>query len=223
MTDRDDRPPRYESLELVVPGPTERRRPPVAPVGRPEAIALGALSFAVIFVLIVGVLLGYYAAGYYANTPAATPSGSGRSAVAAPTGEAPTSARAADSEGGAWLPLTTSTSGSRPSAAFVSPSRDLRGLATWYDVAAGHAAAGPALRAWLGPSWRGETVRVCRGGCVLVELTDWCACAPRGGTPTLIDLSRADFAVLATPSAGVARVTIETAGAIALPATDTIR
>jgi rare lipoprotein A (peptidoglycan hydrolase) len=87
----------------------------------------------------------------------------------------------------------------------------LRGLASWYDAPAGGAAAGPDLRAALGPGWRGQSVVVTRsdeGAAVVVRLTDWCACGDRGGVPTLIDLPRADFAVLALPSAGIVRVTV---------------
>lgn len=91
----------------------------------------------------------------------------------------------------------------------------LSGFATWYDVASGHAAAGPALRTG---DWRGRVVTVCAGECVTVRLTDWCACSPRHGVPTLIDLARADFARLAPPSQGLVRVTV---GPGVAPATDT--
>jgi hypothetical protein len=100
----------------------------------------------------------------------------------------------------------------------------LAGWATWYEVAAWHGAAGPELRRALGPGWRGQRVRVCaHGRCVTTALTDWCACGDRHGIPTLIDLARADFARLASPSAGVVLVTIARVGAGAplhLPATD---
>jgi hypothetical protein len=97
----------------------------------------------------------------------------------------------------------------------------LSGYATWYDVAPGNAAAGPALRSWLGSGWRGTTVKVCHNGCILTVLSDWCACGPRSGRPTLLDMSRSDFAVLGDPGAGVLSVTVSRAGAVALPATDT--
>jgi len=86
----------------------------------------------------------------------------------------------------------------------------LRGYATWYDTAGG-AAAGPDLRAALGPGWRGMSVVVTRadmGAGVVVQLTDWCACGSRNGVPTLIDLDRESFAVLALPSAGIVAVTV---------------
>ena len=95
------------------------------------------------------------------------------------------------------------------------------GWATWYDVAPGHAAAGPALRTG---DWRGRSVTVCAGGqCVTTRLTDWCACGRRNGMPTLIDLARADFARLASPSRGVIRVTVSSGGepSSTLPPTST--
>jgi hypothetical protein len=97
------------------------------------------------------------------------------------------------------------------------------GKATWYDDGSGYyGAAGPVLREALGgdPAFRGQTVRVCADDCVLVRLTDWCACGDRGGAPTLIDLSPDAFARLAPLSAGVIDVTIELGGVV-LPATDT--
>jgi hypothetical protein len=91
-----------------------------------------------------------------------------------------------------------------------------RGWATYYDVRSGHAAAGPLLR--IG-DWRGRAVTVCAGShCLVTRLTDWCACGPRHGMPTLIDLARSDFARLAPTSQGVVLVTVSGA---TLPATDT--
>lgn len=83
----------------------------------------------------------------------------------------------------------------------------VKGYATWYRTGLHHAAAGPhlrhALRVRFG-TWRGRWVSVCRQGtCVRVKITDWCACGPRHGRPTLIDLDRRDFARLASPSRGV--------------------
>jgi hypothetical protein len=97
------------------------------------------------------------------------------------------------------------------------------GKATWYDDGSGYyGAAGPVLREALGgdPAFRGQTVRVCADDCVLVRLTDWCACGDRGGVPTLIDLSPDAFARLAPLSAGVIDVTIELGG-VTLPETST--
>ena len=86
------------------------------------------------------------------------------------------------------------------------PAHDaLSGLATWYAAPAGAAAAGPALRAFLGRSWRGTRVLVCASGrCVRVTLSDWCAC----GGGRVVDLDAAAFAALAPLSRGVVRVTV---------------
>lgn len=85
----------------------------------------------------------------------------------------------------------------------------LRGVATWFAAPSGTAAAGPALRAVLGPGWRGQRVSVCAGErCVTVRLADWCACGPRHGAPTLLDLSDDAFAQLAPLSRGIVRIRI---------------
>lgn len=82
----------------------------------------------------------------------------------------------------------------------------LRGVATWYAYVPGGAAAGPALRAALGPLWRGRTVSVCAGSaCVVVKLSDWCQCY---GT-RVVDLDAASFAQLAPLSRGVLTVTVQ--------------
>jgi hypothetical protein len=87
----------------------------------------------------------------------------------------------------------------RPAAA-----ASLRGIATWFNSPAGVSAAGPDLRAALGPGWRGTTVTVCAGDrCVATVLGDWCACGPRPGGPTVIDLHADIFARLARLSRGV--------------------
>jgi hypothetical protein len=71
------------------------------------------------------------------------------------------------------------------------------------------AAAGPALRRSLGKGWRGTRVAVCLDGrCVRVTLADWCACGPRHGRPTLLDLSDGAFRRLAPLSRGVIEVTV---------------
>lgn len=82
----------------------------------------------------------------------------------------------------------------------------LRGQATWYRWHVGEAAAGPALRRMLGPHWRGKRVQVCASSrCVVVRLTDWCACHP---STRLVDLDARSFAALAPLSRGVIRVTV---------------
>jgi hypothetical protein len=86
--------------------------------------------------------------------------------------------------------------------------RTLRGYATWYRTAGLVAAAGPALRRALGRGWRGQRVTVCAERCVRVTLADWCACGPRHGRPTLLDLSDDAFARLAPLSRGVIAVVV---------------
>jgi hypothetical protein len=84
-----------------------------------------------------------------------------------------------------------------------------RGWATYYAYHEGQAAAGPALRKMLGANWRGMTVTVWNGARhVTVRLTDWCACGPRHGEPTIIDLDTRDFDDLAPLSVGVLKVVV---------------
>jgi len=116
-----------------------------------------------------------------------------------------------------YEPLTTSSGASTPVAApdraLVRPDpaaragdgqgrQPLSGIATWY--ASGPdclcAAAGPALR--IG-DWRGSTVTV---NGLAVRLIDWCACGPRHGLPTLLDLSDEAFRRLAPLGLGIVRV-----------------
>lgn len=83
------------------------------------------------------------------------------------------------------------------------------GVASFYRWHPGEAAAGPALRHWLGPHWRGQSVTVSRAGrSVTVILTDTCQCYEGTATERIIDLDRRSFAVLASPSRGLAGVTI---------------
>lgn len=89
------------------------------------------------------------------------------------------------------------------------PPERLRGVATWYPAGGPVAAAGPALRAALGSSWRGMVISVCgKQSCTRVRLIDWCACGDRHGEPTLLDLGLDAFTRLADPSAGVIDVTV---------------
>lgn len=82
------------------------------------------------------------------------------------------------------------------------------GRATWYPASGMIAAAGPALRHYLGPHWRGTLVSVASGGrVVVVRVSDWCDCRGRG-SERLIDLSDDAFAQLAPLSRGVIRVSI---------------
>lgn len=98
------------------------------------------------------------------------------------------------------------------------PAASLRGIATWYCLSgrspctAGHpaggsfAAAGPALRAFLGPDWRGSFVTVTAGArSVRVQLVDACLC-PDG---RVIDLYSSVVRALGLSlSSGVYRVTV---------------
>lgn len=91
---------------------------------------------------------------------------------------------------------------------------DLRGWATWYATGPGGltAAAGPALRKAIGPGWRGSRVLVARAGSlrgIEVRLVDWCACGPRHGEPTILDLSDEAFDALGRLSSGVMRVVVD--------------
>jgi hypothetical protein len=116
---------------------------------------------------------------------------------------------------------TSSPRTAKPSAALMAPAAvaqpgrsrvpagTVAGVATWFDSPSGVSAAGPALRAALGPGWRGQTVTVCAGDrCVETVLGDWCACGDRPGGPTVIDLHAPVFAALAPLSRGVIRVVI---------------
>lgn len=51
-----------------------------------------------------------------------------------------------------------------------------------------YAAAGPRLRAALGPAWRGRTVTVCAARCARVRLVDWCQCYAGRSIEKVIDL-----------------------------------
>jgi len=89
------------------------------------------------------------------------------------------------------------------------PRAVLRGLASFYDWHSGEAAAGPALRAFLGPKWRGQRVRVCASRCLSLVISDWCQCLRGKPDERIIDLARSDFALLAPLSQGLVRVTIQ--------------
>ena len=95
------------------------------------------------------------------------------------------------------------------------PTAPLSGVASWYAAPEGTAAAGPALRAFLGRHWRGTTVVVAaHGRTTRVRIDDWCRCP--GGR--VVDLAASSFAALAPLSAGLVRVRISRP--VPLPATD---
>lgn len=106
-------------------------------------------------------------------------------------------------------PRTAQPSAAMTPATVSDPLLVVAGVATWFHSPAGVSAAGPALRAALGPDWRGERVTVCAGArCVDVVLGDWCACGDRPSGPTVIDLHAPDFAALAPLSRGVVPVEV---------------
>ena len=82
-------------------------------------------------------------------------------------------------------------------------------------TAKGWATYQPGTGLWGSPSqlvydWTGSHVRVCGPlACRSIETRGWCACGPRHGERTLIDLSEEAFAVLCGDlSAGVCRVEV---------------
>lgn len=93
------------------------------------------------------------------------------------------------------------------------------GTASWYPASGLIAAAGPGLRVG---DWRGSRITVSANGrSVVVVLSDWCQCYKGTSRERLIDLSDDAFSRLAPLSRGVIRVTVEPAGRMLLPATDT--
>jgi hypothetical protein len=85
--------------------------------------------------------------------------------------------------------------------------KGLAGVATWYAYRRGQAAAAASLRNLLGPNWRGDVVRVCRGArCLDVTLTDYESSLIPG---RLIDLDVNDWAALCgDPSRGICEVVV---------------
>ena len=81
------------------------------------------------------------------------------------------------------------------------------GTASWYRYVPGQAAAGPRLRALLGPGWRGMTVRV---NGIPVRLTDWCQCYQGRPDERVVDLDARTFARLA--QLGIGLVVVEVVG-----------
>ena len=194
------------------------------------AVAAGVLAGG----LILGVL-SPVAAGLSPWTPAPRspqlvilPSPSGRT-----TTDGPLSVPSPDAAAGSGAPhdpasVSAAASGDdRPAGAPSSPTIGMRaasseeprsriplrgtisGVGTWFRSPSGVSAAGPALRAALGPDWRGTVVTVTANGrSVRTPLGDWCACADRPGGPTVIDLDDDAFARLAPLPLGVIPVTV---------------
>jgi hypothetical protein len=115
----------------------------------------------------------------------------------------------------AYVPALRTSTGERGRDPIVSVPAHLSGIASWYAYVLGDAAAGPALRAWLGPDWRGQRVTVCAirhsdipTPCVVVTLSDFCRCQTNPDSVKVIDLDVRSFAQLADPSRGIVVVTI---------------
>lgn len=178
-------------------------------------------------VLICGIIVGAFGAGTAVGTLASPPRPAVDPApivvpatgqVMGAAGQAPTDRPRTPAATPPALPtLAADPDAARGSEGSPGP-RSLRGYATWYATPGLVAAAGPVLRRRLGKGWRGDRVSVCAGRrCVAVRLVDWCACGPRHGRPTLLDLSDAAFRRLAPLSMGVVAVRVRL---FRLPATD---
>lgn len=132
----------------------------------------------------------------------------------APSTPVPSSAPAPQPSGGIGEPASYCKPGhcETPPRPAVSrgtlPGGGITGSATWYDWHPGEAAAGPGLRDFLGPDWRGTTVTVISPGCtcrpVAVVLTDWCLCRD----DRIIDLDAGSFAQLSDLRRGIIRVQV---------------
>lgn len=93
-----------------------------------------------------------------------------------------------------------------PPTGHPTPAPKVTGIASWYRYVPGGAAAGPALRRFLGPDWRGQVVTVCATRCIRVTLSDFCRCDTAG--EKLIDLDSDAYAMLAPLRTGIVRVTV---------------
>jgi hypothetical protein len=86
------------------------------------------------------------------------------------------------------------------------------GTASWYRGHPNEAAAGPRLRAWLGPHWRNRLVRVCTVAdtrhCTTVRLTGWCQCYRGTKLERIIDLEVRSFSRLAPAWRGLVKVRV---------------
>ena len=89
------------------------------------------------------------------------------------------------------------------------PAPTLEGKASYYAYVPGGAAAGPALRAWLG-DWRGQLVTVTGpAGSLRLVLSDACQCSTNPASVKAIDLAAVDFPRICGPLAlGVCAVVI---------------
>ena len=104
-------------------------------------------------------------------------------------------------------PTHLATPTTRP-CCIVPPTGGIKGQATWFASLGSwlYGAAGPRLRAAIGPGYLGHLVRVCSASrCVSVRLVTSCACQP---DTRLVDLSLLAFSRLAAPSRGIVEVSI---------------
>ncbi len=142
--------------------------------------------------LAIAVLLAILAAFVTGPATAAPRSGPELTAPAASSAGSPSPSEAPYLAGVSPAPqvalaLAEPVSPTNAPVANVSPGR-LSGLMSWfcghgspcttgYAAPGAFAAAGPVLRAALGPDWRGRAVTVSVGGrSVVVTLVDWCGC-----------------------------------------------
>ena len=172
----------------------------------PSSAATPATSFDAVTIPLDGLVSD---AGLPAPAPAATPALASDTALADP-GTAPTATRAPRAQPAADLEVVVKAT-PRPKSSSprvyssAGTTRSLRGLASWYcnndgsrgvisachyqypDTSAynAYAAAGPRLRAALGPNWRGKTVLV---DGLRVKLVDWCQCYQGQSHEKIIDL-----------------------------------
>jgi len=172
----------------------------------------GALIVAVGLALVIGLLIGASVRGAVSRQPSSVASESRDIGATAPptAGPFPRLARWPVEPVERPSPPTPSAA-VEPTGARSEPSRPARsghsvsGWATWYATGPDClcAAAGPALRVG---DWRGRWVTV--NGWLRVRLIDWCACGPRKGIPTVIDLSDEAFSQVAPLGRGVVAVKV---------------
>lgn len=231
MTATDHRP---DPLQLDETAGRIRRVPPADVVNRRSFVALTA-----VIVIAIAALLFVTGSGLRTRvTPTAVPAASATLGAVLLSGPDPSLGGSASGGAGAGNAGSDEPAGStpRPDAAVVtgggvgSPLRVTAGtLHGWAKVdpgqGRGHAAAGPALRRWLGGGWRGTTVTVWRGHAhVTVVLSDFCRCNTNPASVGLIDMDEDDFRALTGRGPGKAWVRITVGGrspSPTLPPTDT--
>lgn len=213
MTPRD-------RLELVVPEEPVRRQGPVPRARRDPLtfVAVGAIVGILILALIANAAASRAAVDPTSTSSVRDVSGPTTATSGRPLPGAPRTPVAIPAAAGKGLSVSDITASGNPPALEVPLT--ISGWATYYDAPrSSDAAAGPALRRALGRHWRGSTVQVCASSCVVVRLTDWCACGKRHGIPTVLDLDDQAFASIGKLSSGVIRVRVTIVGQIDVPST----